>query len=119
MSTFGTVVGVRSDAGREEFLRYYNSAIEIPSPAVSRIEQISKDLRIFIVVGAIEKDGGTLYCTILFIDPDEGYIAKHRKLLVRAVLIMIPVKTKDISSADGIRTRHLGNGEWFDFTSIE
>ncbi|KAI5123629.1 hypothetical protein M0805_003443 [Coniferiporia weirii] len=85
MSTFGTVVGARSPEGREEFLRYYSSAIEVPSPAITAIESISKELDIFLVIGIIEKDGGTLYCTVIFVDPMEGYISKHRKLMPTAM----------------------------------
>lgn len=84
MSTFGTVVGERSAEGREEFLRYYTSAIEVPSPAISAIERISKESGVFLVVGIIEKDGGTLYCTAIFVDPIDGYLAKHRKLMPTA-----------------------------------
>jgi predicted amidohydrolase len=32
------------------------------------------------VVGVVERDGGTLYCTALFFSP-EGYLGKHRKLM--------------------------------------
>lgn len=28
----------------------------------------------------IERDGGTLYCTVVFVDPIKGYVGKHRKL---------------------------------------
>src|SRR6266436_7560353 len=85
MSTFGVVVGERSSEGRDEFLRYHTAAIDIPSPAISRIELISKDTGVFLVVGVIERDGGTLYCTIVFIDPQEGYLGKHRKLAPTAM----------------------------------
>lgn len=84
MSTFGTVVGERSGEGREEFLRYYSSAIDIPSAAVSTVERISRESGIFLVIGVIEKDGGTLYCTTIFIDPKDGYLSKHRKLMPTA-----------------------------------
>ncbi|KAE9408189.1 carbon-nitrogen hydrolase [Gymnopus androsaceus JB14] len=83
-SMFGVVVGDRSAAGREEFLRYYNAAIEVPSPAVHRIEQISKETGVFIVSGVIERDGGTLYCTAIFVDPTKGFVGKHRKLVPTA-----------------------------------
>lgn len=82
MSTFGTVVGARSGEGREEFLRYHSSAIGIPSPATEKLEEISKEKKLFLVVGIIEKEGGTLYCTVVFVDPKEGLVAKHRKLMV-------------------------------------
>ncbi|KAF9270170.1 carbon-nitrogen hydrolase [Marasmius fiardii PR-910] len=84
MSTFGAVVGDRSPEGRDEFLRYYSAAIEVPSSAVSRIENISKQSGIFLVVGVIERDGGTLYCTVIFVDPKEGLVGKHRKLVPTA-----------------------------------
>lgn len=81
MSTFGVVIGERAPEGREEYLRYHSAAIEIPSSAIMRIESISKDRNVFLVVGIIERDGGTLYCTVIFVDPQLGYLAKHRKLL--------------------------------------
>ncbi|KAJ6575018.1 carbon-nitrogen hydrolase [Mycena capillaripes] len=83
-STFGAVVGERSPEGREEYLRYHTAAIEIPSPTTTRIEAIAKDTGVFLVVGVIEKDGGTLYCTALFVDPVVGLLGKHRKLLPTA-----------------------------------
>ncbi|KAJ8462860.1 hypothetical protein ONZ45_g17787 [Pleurotus djamor] len=84
LSTFGAVVGERSPEGREEFLRYYNAAIEIPSFATQEIERVSRETQVFIVSGAVERDGGTLYCTVIFVDPKKGYIGKHRKLMPTA-----------------------------------
>lgn len=85
MSTFGVCVGARTAEGRDEFLRYHSSAIEIPSPTITRIEEVSRELGVFIVVGVIERDLGTLYCTAVFVDPVEGYVAKHRKLVPTAM----------------------------------
>lgn len=78
------MVGARSNEGRDEFLRYHSSAIDIPSPAVSRIEAVSREYDIFLVVGVIERDGGTCYCTAIFVHPQKGYLAKHRKLMPTA-----------------------------------
>lgn len=85
-STFGAVVGERSLAGRDEFLRYHKAAIELSptSHALNFIEQVSKETDVFLVVGVIERDLGTLYCTAIFIDPREGYVGKHRKLMPTA-----------------------------------
>ncbi|KAI0652129.1 carbon-nitrogen hydrolase [Trametes meyenii] len=85
MSTFSIVMGERRPEGRDEFVRYAKAAIEIPSPAITRIEQVSKELNVFLVVGIIERDGGTLYCTAVFIDPEQGYVGKHRKLAPTAL----------------------------------
>jgi len=79
------LVGDRTPEGRDEFVRYYKSAIEIPSPAITRIESISRKTDVFLVVGVIERDGGTLYCTVVFIDPAKGYVGKHRKLTPTAM----------------------------------
>jgi len=80
-STFGATVGNRADVGRDEFARYYAAAIDIPSPTISRVENVSRETGVFLVVGVIERDGGTLYCTIIFVDPVQGYLSKHRKLM--------------------------------------
>lgn len=82
-STFGTRVGASpTPEGRDEFLRYYNAAIEVPgSDAVTRMEVISRETGIFLVVGVVERHLGTLYCTAVFVDPVQGYVAKHRKLV--------------------------------------
>ena len=33
------------------------------------------------MIGVVERDGGTLYCTVLFFAPDGAYLGKHRKLM--------------------------------------
>ncbi|KAG0708769.1 carbon-nitrogen hydrolase [Suillus ampliporus] len=83
-STFSCFVGERLPEGRDEFVKYYNASIEIPSPAVDRIAEVSKATGVFVVMGVIERDGGTLYCTAIFVDPVEGLVAKHRKILPTA-----------------------------------
>ena len=40
---------------------------------------------LFLVVGVIERDGGTLYCTVLFFGPDGRLLGKHRKLMPTAL----------------------------------
>ena len=39
---------------------------------------------IHLVIGVIERDGGTLYCTVLFFAPNGDYLGKHRKLMPTA-----------------------------------
>ncbi|KDQ63493.1 hypothetical protein JAAARDRAFT_29513 [Jaapia argillacea MUCL 33604] len=109
-STFSAVVGLRNPEGRDEYLAYHNAAIPVhpDSPAIKRICAISKETGVFLVVGVIEKDvvsidpfgksgevgkesvvvtggGGTLYCTAIFVDPEEGLVGKHRKLVPTAL----------------------------------
>lgn len=77
---FGAVVGSRTDEGREMFRRYWESSMEVPGPEVDIIAAVTKDHNVHLVIGVIERDGGTLYCTVLFFSPD-GFLGKHRKLM--------------------------------------
>ena len=81
---FGARVGSRTAKGRDDFRRYFDAAIEVPGPAVERLSSLAGDLNIYLVVGVIERDGGTLYCTVLFWAPDGSYLGKHRKLMPTA-----------------------------------
>lgn len=87
-SNFGVYLGYRLQEGREEFARYLAEAIEIGSgdqyPEISQLCALSKATNASLCVGCIERDGTTLYCTMVFIDPQAGYVAKHRKLVPTA-----------------------------------
>jgi nitrilase len=82
--TFGASLGVRTDAGRELFSTYANCAIEIPGPVTAAICNIASSTSLTVVVGVIERDGGTLYCTALYVSPDGKLLGKHRKLIPTA-----------------------------------
>jgi len=58
--------------------------VEIPGPAVDTLSEIAKDNDIHLVIGVIERDSGTLYCTVLFFDNLGSYLGKHRKLMPTA-----------------------------------
>jgi len=78
--TFGTVVGDRTREGREHFRRYFDASVDVPGPAVDRLAGIAAETALHLVIGVVEREGGTLYCTVLFFSPD-GYLGKHRKLM--------------------------------------
>ena len=80
-SGFGTVVGNRSPEGRDAYLRYWQSAIDVPGPDVARLGRIAAAHGLHLVIGVIEREGGTLYCTVLFFGPDGAFLGKHRKLM--------------------------------------
>ena len=81
---FGARVGSRSHEGRDDFLRYFDSAIAIPGPETDRMGSFAATVRAHLVVGVIERDGGTLYCTAMFFNPDGQILGKHRKLVPTA-----------------------------------
>jgi len=82
---FGARVGVRSREGRELFRRYFESAIDVPGPATEFIGKVAAENRIYLVVGVIERNGGTLYCTVLFFGPEGRLLGKHRKVMPTAM----------------------------------
>jgi len=82
---FGAVVGHRTPEGRRDFRRYYDSAIAVPGPETERIGQAALLHRAWMVVGVIERDGGTLYCTALFFSSEGTLAGKHRKVMPTAM----------------------------------
>jgi nitrilase len=83
-SSFGAVIGSRSADGREWYRRYWESSIDVPGPDVDRLGAAARSANTFLVIGVIERDGGTLYCTVLYFAPDGAYLGKHRKLMPTA-----------------------------------
>ena len=81
---FGARVGSRSAAGRNDFLRYWQSAIEIGGTECATIGSFAARMKAHLVTGVIERDGATLYCTALFFGPDGSLLGTHRKLLPTA-----------------------------------
>lgn len=78
---FDSLVGTRGQQGYQQFARYADSAVDIPGPAVDALATIAKRHSIHLVIGVVERDGGTLYCTVLFFAPDGAVLGKHRKLM--------------------------------------
>lgn len=86
---FGLVVGARDPAGREEFRLYFDAAVEVPGPHTARLGEAAAAHNAYVVIGVIEREGGTLYCTVLFFGPDGALLGKHRKLMPTAMERMI------------------------------
>lgn len=86
---YGLVVGARDAAGREEFRIYLEAAIGVPGPQTLRLGEAAAAHRAYVVIGVIERDGGTCYCTVLFFGPDGRLLGKHRKLMPTALERMI------------------------------
>ncbi|GJE79506.1 nitrilase-related carbon-nitrogen hydrolase [Methylorubrum thiocyanatum] len=81
---FGATVGSRTPAGRDDFLRYHANAIDVPGPATEAIAAVARAGHLYIVVGVIERAGGTLYCSALTFGPDGALLARRRKLMPTA-----------------------------------
>ena len=83
-ASFGAPIGMRKPEGRAAFARYHAAAIDLDGPEVALIAEATADTGAFAVVGVIERDGGTLYCTALYFDGAKGLVGKHRKLMPTA-----------------------------------
>jgi nitrilase len=78
---FGTRLGFRLPEGREAFARYHDNAIDLDGPELEALAGLSARTGATLVVGIIERAGATLFCTAVFLDPELGFVAKHRKLM--------------------------------------
>ena len=83
--TFGAHVGSRTPEGRDTFRRYFESAIDVPGPHPDVLAAIARDHAVHLVIGVIERAGGTLYCTVLFFSPEGALLGTHRKLMPTAM----------------------------------
>ncbi|KAK5627818.1 hypothetical protein RRF57_003533 [Xylaria bambusicola] len=81
---FDATIGAREARGREWYRKYYDSAVAIPSPEVKVIAETARMHNVYLAVGIIEKEGGTLYCTVLLFGRDGSILLKHRKLIPTA-----------------------------------
>jgi len=86
---YGLVVGARDPVGREEFRMYLDAAIDVPGPHTQRLGEAAAAHRVYLVIGVIERELGTCYCTVLFFGPDGALLGKHRKLMPTAMERMI------------------------------
>lgn len=80
--SFGAVVGSRTPAGRELYLDYHRSSVDLGSSDRGRLERLAKETNSFIVIGVTEKEAksGSLYCSMLYICPTQGLLGVHRKI---------------------------------------
>ncbi|KAI3531028.1 carbon-nitrogen hydrolase [Colletotrichum filicis] len=115
-ASFGSKIGSRAPEGRDEFLAYFNAAVDLGDtvgdagagggdrwvkkqlPAqhaagakVERgdgsreeLEKIAAQTGVFLVVGCIERAGGSLYCSVVYVCPKLGMIGKRRKVMPTA-----------------------------------
>ncbi|XP_041992752.1 bifunctional nitrilase/nitrile hydratase NIT4B-like [Salvia splendens] len=80
-SNFGATIGHSNPTAGEQFRKYYDSAINVPGPEMDRLASIAENYKVYLVMGVIEREGYTLYCSVVFFDPQGCYLGKRRKLM--------------------------------------
>jgi nitrilase len=82
--TFGSVIGSRSASGRAWYERYWASSVDLSGPHASQLGAIARTHALHLVIGVIERAGGSLYCSVCTFGPDGALLAAHRKLVPTA-----------------------------------
>lgn len=82
---FGARIGSRNAAGRRDWARYWEQAIDIPGAETDILGELAQETGVYLIVGAVERDQsfsrGTLYNSLIYIGPDGAVLGKHRKLV--------------------------------------
>jgi nitrilase len=113
-STFGAAVGARTEAGRDEYYEYWQSAVDLGDVSPDglgeyvgpgdgtrqKLEEVARETGVFLVVGCVEKAGGTLWCAVVFVDPTRGIVGKRRKVMPVSVPSHLPTTTTTITTGE-------------------
>ena len=64
------------------FARYLDQAVDLSGPEFGQIVNAVKDTGVFVYVGVVERSAsrGSVYCSLVAIDPAQGMVSVHRKL---------------------------------------
>lgn len=80
--SYGYIVGSRTMQGREDWKRYYDGSVIVPSEDTDRIGEAARAANAYVCIGITERDAvnATLYCSLLYFAPDGTLLGCHRKL---------------------------------------
>lgn len=66
--------------GAKLFHELFSNSVEIDSEAVARLGTAAREAEAYVIMGVTEREGTTLYNTILYFDDRGQVIGRHRKL---------------------------------------
>ena len=82
---FHIYLGARTPQGRAEYKHYHDAAVTVDGPEMAQLAEACARHQMYAVFGIIEREGGTLYCTAVYLGPQGRVIGKHRKLMPTAL----------------------------------
>jgi nitrilase len=65
----------------EWYGRLFDNSVEVPGPAARALAAGARAAGAWLCVGVNEREGGTLYNTLLYFSPDGTLVGRHRKLM--------------------------------------
>lgn len=68
-------------ADGEWYGKLLDESVEVPSPATDALGKAARRANAYVAMGVNERDGSTLYNTVVFFGPDGSLVGKHRKLM--------------------------------------
>jgi nitrilase len=79
---FGATIGSRTSEGRTLYNEYHQHSFDTESDDLKKMEELAKSQNVYLVLGVTEKDGttGSLFCSMLYISPEDGLMGVHRKI---------------------------------------
>ena len=86
--TYGAYVGNRTEAGRQDFARYWKASMTVNEAETRLLREAAQEAGAFVVIGISERsqagNGGTLYNSLLYLGPEGDILGVHRKLMPTA-----------------------------------
>jgi len=70
-----------ADGPSRWYERLFDQAVEIPGPATQRLAEAAQQAGAYVAMGVTERDAGTLYNTVVWLDPQGRVAHKHRKVM--------------------------------------
>jgi nitrilase len=70
---------------KRAYAAYLEAAVEVDGPELRQVTEAARDLGLFVYLGITERATssarGTVFCTLVGIDPQAGIVSTHRKLM--------------------------------------
>ena len=92
---------------KQAYAAYLDAAVALDGPELARVAGAARELGIFVYLGITERGGGpasgTVFCTLVAIDPTDGVVSAHRKLMPTYEERLV----WGIGDGQGLRTHHV------------